>query len=132
MRVHQSASSVRLFVGAWIITRVIMSTCSADEPAADPALAPPPVLAPPGRKYADDTRRWQGIPGIERAANGRLWAVWYSGGDNEGPENYVVLVTSDDDGKTWSGPRLVVDPPGNVRAFDPCLWHDPGGRLWLF
>ena len=33
----------------------------------------------------------------------------------------MVLVTSDDDGQTWSGPRLVIHPPGPVRAYDPCL-----------
>jgi predicted neuraminidase len=80
-------------------------------------------------------RIFQGIPGIERAANGRLWAVWYAGGPDEpgeGAGNYVVLATSGDDGVTWSGPRLAIDPPGAVRAFDPCLWHDTQGRLWLF
>ncbi|MBA4182195.1 MAG: exo-alpha-sialidase, partial [Anaerolinea sp.] len=50
----------------------------------------------------------------------------------EGPGNYVTLVTSGDDGKTWSAPTLVIDPPGQVRAYDPCLWTDPDGRLWLF
>lgn len=101
----------------------------------DPALQAPPVLIPPGPKYADSTRAFQGIPGIERAANGRLWAIWYAGGPDEpgeGPGNYVVIVTSDDDGKTWSEPVLVIDPPGPVRAYDPCLWHDPNGKLWLF
>jgi predicted neuraminidase len=77
---------------------------------------------------------FQGIPGIERAANGRLWATWYGGGVTEDRDNYVMLVTSEDDGQSWSGPKLVIDPdgPGPVRAFDPCLWHDPQGRLWLF
>jgi hypothetical protein len=101
----------------------------------DPALEPPAVNTRLGPEYGDDTRRFQGIPGIERAANGRLWAVWYAGGPDEpgeGPGNYVLLVTSDDDGRTWSGPRLAIDPPGPVRAYDPCLWHDPLGRLWLF
>ena len=28
--------------------------------------------------------------------------------------------------------NLVIDPEGQVRAFDPCLWVDPTGRLWLF
>ena len=98
----------------------------------EPALAPPPVIAPPGPQYADDARVFQGIPGIERAANGRLWATWYGGGPGEGPENYCMLATSGDDGNTWSGVKLVVDPPGIVRAFDPCLWHDPQGRLWFF
>lgn len=108
---------------------------SAESPeASDPALQPPPVNAAPGPQYADDTRIFQGIPGIELASNGRLWAVWYAGGPDEpgeGPGNYVVLATSKD-GSTWSQPRLVIDPPGPVRAYDPCLWHDPQGRLWLF
>src|SRR4029078_7388552 len=98
----------------------------------DPALVPVAVNVDPGKEYADNTRAFQGIPGIERAANRRLWALWYAGGPGEGPLNYVVLVTSGDDGKTWSKPKLVIDPPGPVRAYDPCLWHDPSGRLWLF
>jgi hypothetical protein len=76
---------------------------------------------------------FQGIPGIERAANGRLWATWYGGGTGEDRHNYIMLVTSSDNGKTWSKLRLVIDPDrgGPCRAFDPCLWHDPDGRLWL-
>lgn len=103
--------------------------------AEDPALVPPVLNSAPGAKYADGTRIFQGIPGIERAANGRLWATWYAGGPDEpgeGPGNYVVLVSSDDDGKSWSTPQLVIDPAGPVRAYDPCLWIDPTGRLWLF
>jgi len=95
------------------------------------ALKVPPVHVNPNGKYAANTRLWQGIPSLERAANGRLWAVWYTGGKGEGNQNYAVLVTSGDDGKTWSGPKFVVDPPDPVRAFDPCLWHDPTGRLWV-
>lgn len=98
----------------------------------DPALVPVKVNFAPGKAYASETRKWQGIPGIERAPNGRLWALWYTGGKSEGPDNYVVLVTSGDDGKTWSPPVLVIDPPGPVRAYDPTLWHDPDGKLWLF
>jgi hypothetical protein len=69
------------------------------------ALTPVRPNFSPGREYADDTRLFQGIPGLERAPNGRLWAVWYAGGPDEpteGPGNYVVIVTSKDDGKTWS------------------------------
>jgi hypothetical protein len=98
----------------------------------DPALRPPGVDADPGPAYESGARAWQGIPGLERTPDGRLWATWYSGGETEGPENYVVLVASDDGGRTWGTPRLVVDPPGQVRAFDPCLWVDPLDRLWLF
>jgi len=77
-------------------------------------------------------RQWQGIPSIERAANGRLWCTFYTGGPREpDPDNRVVLTTSDDDGVTWSDPVVMADPAGSTRAYDPCLWHDPAGRLWL-
>ena len=104
---------------------------------ADPhdALTPIVLNVAPGSEYSDSTRLFQGIPGLERAPNGRLWAVWYAGGPEEpteGPGNYVVLITSNDDGKTWSAPKLVLDPPGDVRAYDSTLWHDPKGRMWLF
>lgn len=110
------------------ITAFIALTTSAQ----DIALEPPQILANPGPGYGADTREFQGIPGIERAANGRLWATWYGGGPTEGPENYCMLATSGDDGATWSDVVLVVDVPGPVRTFDPCLWHDPDGRLWFF
>ena len=100
--------------------------------AADPALEPVAVNLAPGDAYAPAGRAFQGIPGIARAENGRLWATWYTGGDSEGPDNYVVLKTSGDDGVTWSSDVLVVDPPGPVRAYDPCAWVDPTGKLWLF
>lgn len=96
----------------------------------DLSLHPAAVTAVQGSKYS--TRKWQGIPGIECARNGRLWAAFYSGGEEEGPENFVGLMTSEDNGETWSELLYVVDPPGTVRAYDPCLWHDPAGRLWLF
>ncbi len=77
-------------------------------------------------------RQWQGIPGIERAVNGRLWCTFFSGGPREpDSDNYILLTTSADDGKTWSPPEAIVTAPGRTRAYDPALWHDPNGRLWL-
>ncbi len=116
-----------------ILTAAAAWTASGAElPKADPALEVQQLQTSPGPEYAQTNRKFQGIPGIERARNGRLWAVWYAGDTREGPQNYVLLATSGDDGKTWSDARLVIDPPGFVRAFDACLWHDPQGRLWLF
>ncbi len=124
-------TSIIVFIACLGLTFAVSSpTLAAD--ADDAALQSVPVNLSPGAEYADKTRRFQGIPGIERAKNGRLWATWYAGGITEGPENYVPLVTSDDDGRTWSKLKLVIDPPGEVRAFDPCLWTDPDGKLWLF
>jgi len=97
-----------------------------------PVLQPPEINLAPGPEYADSLRMFQGIPGIERAPGGRLWALWYGGGTREGADNYVMLVTSGDDGKSWSKLKLVIDIPGNIRAFDPTLWVDPRGCMWLF
>ncbi len=114
-----------------VLTMLLGEHARAASDTSDISLVAPIISTQPGGAYAARNRLWQGIPGIERAANGRLWVLWYSGGTGEGNDNYVVLITSGDDGRTWSEPKLAIDIPGPVRAFDPCLWHDPTGRLWL-
>jgi predicted neuraminidase len=98
-------------------------------------LNPPRVITEPGPEHRGPSRNFQGIPSLARSPNGRLWAVWYGGaGKGEDEHNYVIVVTSGDDGKTWSDETLVIDPDGDgpVRAFDPELWLDSTGRLWVF
>ena len=90
------------------------------------------IISPVQEKHLTKSREFQGIPGIERTPGGRLWGTWYSGGTGEGPDNFVVLVTSDDDGITWSEPVAVVDAPGNERCFDPALWIAPDGVMRWF
>ena len=99
----------------------------------DLALTPPSVLQrPTAEEYQDGNRNWQGMPGLARdEKNGRLWATWYSGGDGEGSDNWAVLYTSADNGKTWTGPITVVDHTHPVRIYDPNLWIDPNGRMWM-
>lgn len=76
-------------------------------------------------------RLWQGIPGIEVTAGGRIFLSFYSGGTEEGVGNYVLLCFSDD-GVHFSEPiaAAFADQPEG-RCFDPCLWIDPFGRLWF-
>ncbi|MEX0643235.1 MAG: sialidase family protein [Pirellulales bacterium] len=100
-------------------------------------LSPPALKLDPGPKYWPRIRLWQGIPSIERTAKGRLWATWYCGPLIEGTNgdgNYAVLVTSNDDGKTWSRPVAVYDatPFFGGNTLDPHLWIDPQGRMWWF
>ena len=83
-------------------------------------------------RYTSVHRSWQGIPGIERTASGRLFATFYSGGETEDLGNYAMVVKSDDDGKSWSEPLAVAYFGEEARAYDPCLWIDPRGRLWFF
>jgi Beta-xylosidase len=96
------------------------------------SLDPPTVLKPVPAQYGDDKRLFQGIPSTTLSPQGRVWVNWYAGGDSEGDENYVLLATSGDRAKTWSKPLLAIDIPGPVRAYDPSMWTDPDGKVWLF
>ncbi|MBN8418394.1 MAG: exo-alpha-sialidase [Verrucomicrobia bacterium] len=74
---------------------------------------------------------WQGIPGLERTANGRVFSSWFTGGPKEpSPENIVLLCYSDDQAKTFTPPQIMAAPGNGTRCFDPTLWIDPKGRLW--
>ena len=76
-------------------------------------------------------RTWQGIPGLERTAKGRVFVSWFSGGPKEPSiENTVYLCYSDDEGKTFTEIQPMATTKDNARAFDPTVWIDPLGRLW--
>ncbi len=98
-----------------------------------PAFPVANVIRNPGANYDDVARVWQGIPGIERAPKGRLWATWYSGDEGEGAiGNYALVATSGDDGKHWSKPVVVIQGEKGTKIGDPIPWLDPKGRLWIF
>jgi predicted neuraminidase len=85
-------------------------------------------------QFALETRQFAGIPSMAVAPDGRLWATWYTGITGwEDTNNYVVLSTSGDGGRTWKE-ILVVDPDGEgpLRAFDSQLWMAPDNSLWFF
>jgi len=81
-------------------------------------------------KYTAEHRLWQGIPGIEVTKKGRIYSTFYSGGTNEGSQNFVVVEISDDDGRSFSDP-IAVAFKKEGRCYDPVLWIDPVGRLWF-
>jgi hypothetical protein len=102
-------------------------------PLLSPAPIPPKLITQPGAEFSHAARKWQGIPSIEVAPGGRLWATWYGGPVGEGEAgNYQMLVTSGDDGLTWSEPVAVFkpEPVDKSRTGDGHLWVDPQGRLW--
>jgi predicted neuraminidase len=111
-----------------------MDGIEAMETMADLALIPPTMNTSPLPEYGYDRLDYGMTIGIERTPGGRLWACWVAGGDS--PEAFFVLATSDDDGETWSDPRLVVDShkatlPRKRSVLVGNLWSDPLGRLWL-
>lgn len=90
------------------------------------------VITQTGPEHDDLKRTWQGIPGIERASNGRLWSTWYTGDVGEGAMgNYAMVATAADVGQKWSKPIAIQGPQG-TRIGDPLPWIDPKGRLWVF
>ena len=102
---------------------------------ADLALIPPVLNTSPLPQYDYDKLDYGMTIGIERTPKGRLWACWVAGGDS--PEAFFVLATSDDEGETWSKPRLVLDShstdlPRDRSILVGNLLTDPLGRLWLF
>jgi len=77
-------------------------------------------------------QQWAGIPGIELTPGGRLFVSCFSGGDNEPhPENTAYLTSSEDGGRIFAAPVAIALPWSGSRVFDPTLWLDPLGRLWL-
>ncbi len=81
-------------------------------------------------QFSDAKRFWQGIPGLEITKKGRIFSAFYSGGYNEGVDNFVLLTYSDDDGKTFSSPIAVAYAQGK-RCFDGVVFIDPLHRLWF-
>ena len=101
---------------------------------ADLDLIPPRMNTSPLPEYGYDRLDYGMTIGMERTPGGRLWACWVAGGDS--PKAFFVLASSDDDGETWSEPRLVVDShnpnlPRDRSILVGNLWTDPIGRLWL-
>ncbi|MDO4856784.1 MAG: sialidase family protein [Thermoguttaceae bacterium] len=93
---------------------------------------PPVVLSPLPDEYADQFRRFQGIPSLAVTDDQNIWACWYTGGVTEDRDNYVVVVHSTDGGETWSAPLFAIDQPGEPREYDPSIWYAPDGKLHVY
>ncbi len=82
-------------------------------------------------QHIDNSWKYTGIPTIECVKNDILWAAWYGGLNGEAGDNYIVASRSFDNGKSWTQAVTAIRTCKH-RAFDPCLWRCPDGRLWLF
>lgn len=85
--------------------------------------------------YAESDRQWQGLPTIAVTPGGRIWCAWQTGDvieGSSGPDNYDVMYYSDDGGDSWSSEYMIWDVPDDtIRLFDPRLFYDQFGKLWL-
>ncbi len=101
----------------------------------DVTMVPAKINTQPGPEYNDQNRYYAMVIGADRTPKGRIWAAWVAGGDS--PLAHFVLASSDDNGATWSQPRLVIHPPKTATGLHHSvlvgnLWTDPTGKLWLF
>lgn len=101
----------------------------------DLTLITPQMNTNPLPEYDYDQLDYGMVLGSARTPKGRLWSAWVAGED--GPKAFMVAATSDDNGATWSKPRLVIDSqspalpvPRSVIVGN--LWTDPSGKLWFF
>lgn len=132
--------AIILFNAATGMLNAEQSTTSVRPPALTPelrdhTLRPPEINIDPGPEYSDSQRGYGMILGMERTCKDRLWISWIAGGDSE--VAYALIAYSDDDGKSWNHPSVVINPkdmPGLPpwRVLVGNLWTDPLGRLWFF
>lgn len=92
----------------------------------------PVLYKPNSSEYNEKIRMFQGCPTIAVTKGGRIYCGWYSGGIGEPHmRNYNLLIYSDDQGKTWSKPLLVIPSSCTLKihALDIQLFIDPDGAL---
>ncbi len=93
------------------------------------------LYRPEDPRFAESIRLFQGVPTIAVTRGGRIYLGWYAGGSTEPHiDNYNLLIYSDDGGKTWSRPLIVIpsDRERMIHAYEIQLWVDPAGRLRLY
>lgn len=129
--------SILLLSGLFVSSAMAAETATAaDLPALrELALQPVVPITEPGPEYTSARLDYAMVIGIERTPKGRLWAAWVAGGDSS--KGFFVANTSDDNGKTWSEPKLLINPTNSPtgmprRALVGNFWTDPTGKLWLF
>jgi hypothetical protein len=101
----------------------------------DVTLEPAAIDFNPGPEYSEEQQDYAMVIGMDRTPKGRIWAAWVGGGDS--PLAYFLITSSDDNGKTWSHPRMVIRPGRTDTGLNRSvivgnLWTDPNGKLWLF
>ena len=78
----------------------------------------PVVNHHPQPRYAMKDQDYGMTVAVAATKGGRVFVCWVGGGDN--PKAYFLLSHSDDQGKTWCEPELVIDPHDERISCDRC------------
>lgn len=99
----------------------------------DAAMQPAKVFVnPSAERFQDYYRRWQGVASIEVTSREKIFVVFFSGQIAEAGGNNVILCSSVDGGRTFESAVTAVEHPDlECRVYNPNIWLDPQGRLWL-
>ncbi|HSH96140.1 MAG TPA: exo-alpha-sialidase, partial [Roseimicrobium sp.] len=127
--------AARVLTWLWLLSVSLFTGSAFGASEIELAMEPPVINTNPGPQYSDEQRDYAMVIGMDRTSKGRIWAAWVAGGDSD--LGYFVAASSDDNGTTWSKPRLVIDPPEapsglRRRILVGTFWTDPTGKLWLF
>lgn len=127
----------RFFCGLTVLAAFLpaVALAQADLNKTDPERAAAAIiLEQPVNDARVQNRQHELVSSVAASADGKqVFLAWYTGGKGEGPGNYVTLAVSLDQGKTWKNDQLVIYPKVTTsRFFDPVLWRDKNGQVWLF
>ena len=70
------------------------------------SLKPFPVLRPVPEYLSRANRGFDSAPSVAVTPGGRIWVAWHAGGKTEDDDNAILVATSGDGGKTWTGSTL--------------------------
>jgi hypothetical protein len=126
---------INIFLLAVCLHAFTPAKAQIDTSLSNASLQPPFINTKPLPHYDYDKLDYGMNMGLEQTRKGRFWCCWTAGGDS--PDAFMVLIKSDDKGKTWSKPVTVVDAhvpsmKQKISVQNGTLWTDPLGRLWFF
>lgn len=102
---------------------------------ADLELIPPKLNTSPLPEFDYNQLDYGMNMSIEITPKGRLYSLWTAGAD--GPDAFLVMAYSDNEGETWSKPILIINNhsknlPRKRSNLCGVLWTDCQKRLWVF
>lgn len=93
-----------------------------------------PIASITNENYYPESRIWNGMPSIITAGK-NIFCAWQTGGLKEPDDNnlnYIVIAVSQDEGKTWIDPFMIIDPIDETdQVMVPQFYYNHAGKLYI-